>query len=376
MNKQRTKILALALVFILFLGIGWATGLDLFNSKDSDAEQVKAELLDQGIINVLLLGIDARPGETKARSDTMILASIDTSNKKVGLISIPRDTRIKDGEDYQKINAYNFLGGPELAKEKVEELLGVPVHYYALTNFSGFKDVIDILGGVTIDVDKRMYKPSEDIDLQPGVQRLDGAEALAYCRYRSDALGDIARIQRQQGFLKAVASELMQSSTLAKLPRLIPKINQYISTDIPLSSLLRIARAAEQFQQGQSQMVAQALPGWFYNDPDTGASYWLVDEAKLPGMVNKVLNGETVDFIEGTIANQEPKTPKKNTVKPPVVVEPEPPDSTGEEPDNTLPPDEDGTGTTPEPNPNDPTPGDNTPPPGDDLNQIDETNPS
>ncbi|MGE5453781.1 MAG: LCP family protein [Methylocystaceae bacterium] len=371
MIKRHSKILAITLALTLLLGIGLASGLDLFKAKKTDVhQQAKEELLNQGIINILLLGIDARPGETKARSDSMILASIDTTNKKVGLISIPRDTRIKDGDHYQKINAYNFIGGPELAKTKVEELLGVPVHYYALTNFSGFKGIIDILGGVSIDVDKRMYKPSEDIDLKPGMQRLDGAQALAFCRFRTDALGDIMRIQRQQTFIKAVAAEMMQPSTLTKLPKLMPQIKQCVTTDIPMSKMLKIARAAEQFQQGQSQMVAQSLPGWFFNDPDTGASYWLVDEQKLPGMVDKVLNGETVDFIEGTIAAQ----PKKVKPQPPEipVVEPDPTD-TSDNTDVSLPPDGDNPGNPDEPDPGDTsTDSNSTPAPGD-SEPVDQT---
>ncbi|MGE5381736.1 MAG: LCP family protein [Methylocystaceae bacterium] len=337
MHKKYTRFIALFTVMILLLGTGIAAGLGWYKHQAADkAEQARAELLNQGIINVLLLGIDARPGETKARSDTMILASIDTTNKKVGLISIPRDTRIKNGDHYQKINAFNFIGGPELAKQKVEELVGVPVNYYVLTNFSGFKEIIDILGGVTIDVDKRMYKPSEDIDLQPGVQRLNGTQALAYCRFRTDALGDIARIQRQQNFIKAVSTEMMQSSTLTKLPRLVPKLNKYVSTDIPMSKLLKIAQAAEQFQQGQSQMVAQSLPGWFYNDPDTGASYWVVDEQKLPGMVDNVLNGKTVDFIEGTLAAEKPKQVKTRKTETPAA-QPEEPSQGDTSVDNSPP---------------------------------------
>ncbi|MGE5449878.1 MAG: LCP family protein, partial [Methanomassiliicoccales archaeon] len=262
------------------------------------------------------------------------------------------------------------IGGPELAKTKVEELLGVPVHYYALTNFSGFKGIIDILGGVSIDVDKRMYKPSEDIDLKPGMQRLDGAQALAFCRFRTDALGDIMRIQRQQTFIKAVAAEMMQPSTLTKLPKLMPQIKQCVTTDIPMSKMLKIARAAEQFQQGQSQMVAQSLPGWFFNDPDTGASYWLVDEQKLPGMVDKVLNGETVDFIEGTIAAQ-PKKVKPQPSEIPVV-EPDPTD-TSDNTDVSLPPDGENPGNPDEPDPGDTsTDSNSTPAPGD-SEPVDQT---
>ncbi|MEW5898139.1 MAG: LCP family protein, partial [Bacillota bacterium] len=113
-------------------------------------------------MTVLLLGVDARPGEKVARADTIIVAHVEPDANRLSLLSIPRDTRVnipRHGMD--KINAANVYGGPKLVSQVVSDLIGMPVQYYALTNWEGFKDIVDTLGGVTIEVEKRMnyYDP-------------------------------------------------------------------------------------------------------------------------------------------------------------------------------------------------------------------------
>ena len=146
------------------------------------SDEEDEEIPDDGYVDILLLGIDARKGETMARSDTIMLARIDKKEKKVAVVSIPRDTKIPvPGSAIPKINHACAIGGPELSSQVVGKLMGIKVDYYILTNFDGFKDIINTLGGVTIDVDSRKYKPSEGIDLRPGLQRLNGKQAPPTC---------------------------------------------------------------------------------------------------------------------------------------------------------------------------------------------------
>ena len=127
------------------------------------------------------------------------------------MLSIPRDSRVKiDGHGWDKINHAYAYGGSKLSKSVVEKLLGIPIEYTVVMNFQGFVRMIDALGGVTIDVEKRMYysDPYDDdrglyIDLHPGVQKLNGKAAIEYVRYR-DEEGDIGRVARQQKFLTAL----------------------------------------------------------------------------------------------------------------------------------------------------------------------------
>ena len=213
-------------------------------------------------LNVLLLGIDAREGETNTRTDTIILASVDPKTKQMSLLSIPRDTRVyipKHG--YDRINSAAVYGGPEMTMEVVSDLLGIPLKYYVLVDFNGFKNIVDTLGGVTLEVEQDMYHydPTDNyayhIDLKKGLQRLDGDKALQYVRYRGYAMGDIDRTAHQQKFLIALGKEVLQPSTILKLPSLVPTINKYVKTNLSLSDMMKLASAAKSMEDGTFRMV-------------------------------------------------------------------------------------------------------------------------
>lgn len=251
-------------------------------------------------LNVLLLGIDARSGETMARTDTIILASVDPKSKQMSLLSIPRDTRVnipKHGWD--KINSASVYGGIDTTMKVVSDLLGIPVKYYVRADFSGFKNIVDELGGVTLDVEQDMYHYDPDdggaytIDLQKGVQRLDGDKALQYVRYREYAMGDIDRTAHQQKFLVALAKEMLQPSTILKLPTLVPEVNKFVKTNLSVSDMMTMAQAGKKLENGN--IVAQTLPGRPINID--GGSYWGVDPDEAKQMVANLFNGETVTNV-------------------------------------------------------------------------------
>ena len=255
-------------------------------------------------VTVLLVGADQRTPDPKFNTDTLILASVDQADKRISLLSIPRDTRIllpKFG--YVKINSVMALTGYPSLLTEVSDLTGVPVNGYIETNFDGFKSVIDTLGGITVNVEKDMYHntyedgPDGVINLHKGVQRLDGVKALQYARFRSDALGDISRTARQQAVLKAVAKEMLQPGTIPKLPRLIPQLMQAVHTDLSLGDLLKAARVAIGFSS--ANVVTQTLPGGFL-DLD-GVSYWDVDPGEAKKVMSNLLNGITT----GQVVDQE-----------------------------------------------------------------------
>lgn len=321
--KKKLPFIIFCTLFICMMAGGYVLaqeflfkedGLDLL-STDEDVQ------LPKGSVNVLLMGMDARAGETRARTDTMILANIDNERNRMSLLSIPRDTRVSiPGHGMEKINSANIFGGPELATQTVSELVGVPVQYYVLTNWNGFKGIVDALGGVTIDVEKRMYYasradgPEYTIDLQPGVQHMDGEKALQYVRFRSDALGDITRTDRQLKFLKSLAQEMMQAGTVTKLHKLVPEIQENVETNIGPVQMLAMAKAAKNFEQ--AQVVTQTLPGRFLNL--NGGSYWAVepDQARMvakslfeEGKVMNVVLGSTT--VEGSSGNQAAPAPAK-----------------------------------------------------------------
>ncbi len=293
------KILAVIAIFIFSFIVGCSlpqlAGLNLRGSGEEVGDE--PEIAKGEPVNILLLGIDARPGETNARTDTMMLACINPELQKVALISIPRDTRVDiPGSGDNKINSANVVGGPKAACRAVEKLLGTKVDYYVLTNFNGFVNIIDILGGVTIDVEKDMKYLAEGINLKKGVQHLNGKDALAYVRYRGDALADIARTERQQKFLKAVAEEMFKTKTILKIPALLPELKKNVETNMGTKTMLELAKLALKFSP--DDLVAQTLPGYFYDDPDTGASYWIVDKTKSKELIANLMDGRRVAVIQ------------------------------------------------------------------------------
>jgi LCP family protein required for cell wall assembly len=162
----------------------------------------------------VLLGSDARAGEA-SRSDTIVVTKAGG-----GMLAVPRDTLVDiPGVGKDKINAAFASGGPELTVETLENLTGVQINDYVVVHFGGVEEIVDALGGITLEVDqpikvgidgRRVYIPA-------GTQRLNGLEALAYVRYRGGPTADIGRIGRQQKFLRELARE---STSPAKLPRL------------------------------------------------------------------------------------------------------------------------------------------------------------
>jgi len=297
------------LIFGLCFGIGSGlTSLIVNRTADSNVEPegTEEEIMerqDGERTNILLLGVDARPGEEASRSDTMILVSVDPDLNKAAVVSIPRDTKVTIKGATEKICAANVLGGPELAVSTVEDLMNINIDYWVEMDFNGFEKIVDTLGGVTVTVPQRMYKPSEGIDLQPGTKKLNGADALGFVRFRDYAMGDIDRTSQQQVFIKALAKEVLQPKTIPKLPKLIKDLNKYVETNMKVTDMLRIASWAPGFKT--DAIVAQTLPGSFYDQVDENGyllqSYWQVDKQQVARLLETMFEGDTVAVVQNTI---------------------------------------------------------------------------
>jgi LCP family protein required for cell wall assembly len=250
-----------------------------FINKGTQASQVNLDLTKN--VNILLLGTDARTADEGARSDTIILVNIDPKNKKINVLSIPRDTRVDiPGHGYDKINSafnkdYFDDGGADLTIKTVESLLGLPengIPFYAVVNFEGFEKVIDAIGGVTIDVKERMYYYSwtgdVKIDLQPGVQHLDGEKALEYARFRFDAYGDFTvdsegnvhgRIERQQELLKAIVDQTKDLRNLWRFPQVAKAVGEAVNTNLTPSQITKLGLLLKDV--GSSDVQVISFPG-------------------------------------------------------------------------------------------------------------------
>lgn len=242
-------------------------------------------------INIMVMGVDDRSDDV-GRSDTLFVMTVDTNTKEVAMLSIPRDTRVKiPGKSWDKINHAYALGGQKLTQQAVEGLLGIKIDHYIEINFAGFKKIIDAMGGVTIDVEKRMYynDPYDDdgglvIDLRPGVQHMDGRNAIHYVRYR-DEEGDIGRVERQQNFLKAVLNEVASPSVITKIPAIIREVSSVVKSDMSTSKMLNLAKILnEASKKGLKTDMVPGKPAYIDE-----VSYWLPDLMALRKHVAQTL---------------------------------------------------------------------------------------
>jgi len=254
-------------------------------------------------VSVLVMGTDISEVD-QGRTDTMMVFSFKPGTGDLGVLSIPRDTRVRiPGQaGWNKINAAHVFGGPELAMEVVESLLGIDIDYYVKLDFPCFERIIDTLGGVKIDVEKRMryddYSQGLHIDLEPGVQVLNGKKALEYVRFRSDGLGDISlvdaekqiydgRVARQKKFVRAVVDQVLKPSILPKVPSLASQLWAAVDTNVPVFLMLRMAMSAGKidFDRVKTEMV----PG--HAEMIDGVSYWIPDRSRLCSKLSSLLGG-------------------------------------------------------------------------------------
>ena len=276
----------------------------------------KGMLVAKDKATVMIMGVDERADDV-GRSDTLMIATLDPDKNQAALLSVPRDTRVKiKGHGFDKINAAYAYGGRKLTQETIESLLNTHIDHYIKINVHGFTKIIDALGGIDIDVEKRMYyeDPWDDngglvIDLQPGLQHLNGKTAIQYVRYR-DGEGDIGRINRQQKFMKAFLAQAISPSILPKLPDILSNISSAIQTNMPLSEMIALVSNLPTIQQnGLSSSMVPGQPAYIED-----ISYWIPDIAKTRNLIAQnmgiTLNETAQKDTESTIKAYEKSLPK------------------------------------------------------------------
>ena len=295
--------------------------------------------VDNGVINILALGVDVEG----LRTDAMMLFSFNTGTKEMNIMTIPRDTKLYVGNRYQKINAAHAFvkdgvaGGPEASVEAVQRLTGIPINYYAEFSFDAVAHILNILGpieftipdlygdgvgmvyddpiqGLHINLPPGKYGEGPDANY-PG---LNGSQGVHVLRYRHGNTenghfngyinGDEDRTKVQQEFIKAVVDQKLNAGLIKKLPELYQEIHSEIVTNITFTDILKYAGNLT----GVSSMTmhSYSLPGWFGYDgnPASGANgdVWIVD---IPATRDMVLNVFGYDNPNITINDPEGRYP-------------------------------------------------------------------
>lgn len=235
-------------------------------------------------LNILVLGVDKRADGGDQNADVIIIAHLDLVNHRLSGVSLPRDLQVEiPGVGADKINgSYNYgvmaspddpVAGVAKVRDTVESVFGIPIDGYVLVDFSGFSDVVDAMGGITVDVPYEIVDeeyPTEDygvttIHFDPGMQTMDGEQALIYVRTRH-ADSDDARRERQLDVIRAIFEQGKSVESIANADEIILSAGDAIQTSFDLEEQLTLARIALQMDEGDIQLTTLGEPilepGW------------------------------------------------------------------------------------------------------------------
>lgn len=257
-KKLRKRVYFVLIPLIFFVAIGLYVGNIYFKADKvfSDAYvedgKEKSDLRETVVnpkhdnVSILIMGVDAsdiRANANNSRTDTLMVATLNQDDKSVKLVSIPRDTLVYIPEvGYEdKINHAHAFGGTKATVEAVENLLEIPIDYYVKVNFEAFIDVVDAINGITVDVPYELYEQDSNdiagaIHLLPGIQELNGEEALALARTRK-LDNDIERGKRQQEIIKAIVKKSVSLNSLFKVDDIIEAVGTNMSTNMSFKEM-------------------------------------------------------------------------------------------------------------------------------------------
>ena len=243
-----------------------------------------------GKVNIAVVGMDKVAGNT----DTILVASVDTKNSEISVVSIPRDTRVSVNGVNMKINAvYNYakiknLNDEELLINTIKDVTGIRINYYAIIDTEAFCEIVDTLGGVKYDVlrDYDYDDPYQDlhIHLKKGTQVLDGKQAEGLVRYRHDyARADLQRVEVQQDFIKELIKQKLRLEYLPKIPAVYKAVTKNVISNIKLDDIVDCGKTVTGLSD--DAIHTYTLPGV----PQTigGASYFIVNKEETKELVSE-----------------------------------------------------------------------------------------
>lgn len=276
MSPAKRTVIILLVVILLLAGSGTAYVANKLNKIDTqkiDAESlsitVQAKKAAEGYTNVALFGVDSREGELDkgTRTDCIIVASLNNKTKEINMISVYRDSLldIANGE-LQKCNAAYAYGGPQQAINMLNKNLDLDIEKYITVDFGVVAEVIDLLGGVKINIkDEEIeyinYYMDETGDVagkkahhltHAGVQKLDGVQATTYARIRSTAGGDFTRTERQRLVIEKMAEKLGKSNWKT-IDKIIDKVFPMVSTNFTAGEIVSYGKDFSRYRLGESQ---------------------------------------------------------------------------------------------------------------------------
>lgn len=238
----------------------------------------------------LIFGEDATSGST----DTIMVASFNVPEQKIGLVSIPRDTKVRTDKNQAscKVNAAYALGGAEQLEKEASELLGIPIDFYIKIRLTAFQKLVDQVGGVVFEVPRGMDydDPSQNLHIhqKAGLRRLSGEDAMEVVRFRqdnfgNDSFGDTGRAEVQQNFMKAMLSQVISEASVDDIPGLVDILLNYVDTDAKLNDMLYFGKALVGMNIEEAVSTATLPSSWVY-------PFMIVNKEEALDVINELLN--------------------------------------------------------------------------------------
>ncbi len=319
-RRRRIKFFRLVFVLVIFGLIGSAilfVGFTVYNAGSrvynefadmyqgyNDRRTARMGPTDpkfDGYTNILILGVD---DNERPEADTILLLSFSNETGKSRIISIPRDTWITSRSNSGRLGKlYHFGGAPTLVRE-ISRLLGISIHQYIVIDMSTFAELIDVLGGLDIYVEENMDYDDEtsglSIHIGQGYQHLSGEDVQKYLRYRGEKLGDVGRVQRQQKFIKALYTKVLQLDTIPKLPAIADLFRNKMETSAEIFDSAHLANVLRKMSSDPPTTLM--LPG---SENVDGA--WVPNTAELEARISELFPlQDIVQQSEAGDADSEP----------------------------------------------------------------------
>jgi len=217
--------------------------------------------VESGTVGILLLGSDKRSYVAGERADAIMYALISPQKKRMTLLSFPRDSYVAiPGHGRNRINASLTFGGPELTVRTVSDFLGLPIDYYMLAEFWSYKRVVDAIGTIPVDLERRINDSGAKIDLPAGYNELNGPNALGLARARKAVKGgDFGRAANQQLMVQGAHGKYLDGNDGTDLGYIVSLMKDNLRTDLPVTEALRVAKGLRRIPAENVEAIV--LPG-------------------------------------------------------------------------------------------------------------------
>lgn len=301
-NKKSKLLKFLILSITIIVGISIIGSVYLYagiSKIGGESKKNKDGIDDKNSANILVLGVDIGTVGSKnkndpKRTDTIMLIHYDKINEDVEVISIPRDTLVKINGRNHKINAAHALGGVSYAVDAVEKLLNIDIDYYGKVNYEGFREVIDSIGGVDMDINNNMDYDDESQNLHIHFKKgenvhLDGKKAEEFFRWRKNnngtgLKGDLGRIDNQHVFISKVVEKIKSPMIITRIPSILNTLPKYCETDMSGDEIIKYGyyiSKAENINMNTLKGTAKYI---------NRISYFIYSKSKNKELLNKLYN--------------------------------------------------------------------------------------